>query len=315
MRAVVVGSGVSGLTCALRLSEAGCSVEVVSDQPPERTTSAIAAALWYPYRAFPEAEVTRWGAATYAVLAGLAGDMSTGVHMRTGRELYESPTADPWWRNAVPSLDRVPQEQLPPGYVDGIELTVPVIDPSVHLPWLVAKATGAGVAFRQAHVSDLAALAPDADVIVNCTGLGAQHLLGDDTLVPVRGQIVVVAQVGVTDWLLADTEGVEIYVIPREQTIVLGGTAQVGDTDLEPDAGTARAIRDRCIGLMPHLAQAEVLANRVGLRPARPEVRLESGRLSTGQPVVHNYGHGGAGWTLSYGCAADVVAMVMVGTG
>jgi D-amino-acid oxidase len=39
-------------------------------------------------------------------------------------------------------------------------------------------------------------------------------------------------------------------------------------------------------------------------------VRLETGQLADGRPVVHDYGHGGAGVTLSYGCAADVVRLV-----
>ncbi len=167
------------------------------------------------------------------------------------------------------------------------------------------------VRFRTATVTDLAGVAPEADVIVNCTGLGAQHLLGDGSLVPVRGQIVVVEQVGLTEWLLADTDPeLSTYVVPRERTIVLGGTAEVGKTSLEPDTATAQGIRDRCVALLPAVAPARIIGHRVGLRPTRPAVRLERDQLSSGQPVVHNYGHGGAGWTLSYGCAADVVNLV-----
>lgn len=312
MDVVVVGAGISGLTCAVRLREAGCSVEVVAAEPPGQTTSAVAAALWYPYRAFPEREVTRWGAATYAVLAEMADAAGTGVRMRTGREIFQVPTPEPWWRTAVPTLDRVPAADLPAGYVDGFLLAVPVVDSSVHLPWLHALATELGVRFRWEQVSDLAAVAPEAGAIVNCTGLGAQQLLGDDTLVPVRGQIVLVEQVGLTEWLLADTDPeVSTYVVPREQTIVMGGTAQIGATDLEPDAATAEGVVERCTALMPELAAARVLAHRVGLRPTRPAVRLELDQLASGQPVVHNYGHGGSGWTLSYGCAAEVTELVL----
>lgn len=312
MNVVVVGAGISGLTCALRLREAGCTVEVVSAEPPERTTSSVAAALWYPYRAFPEAEVTRWGAATYRVLADMTRDAATGVRLRIGREIFEVATPEPWWRSAVPALGRVPEADLPPGYVDGFVLSVPVVDSSIHLPWLVRRLTSLGVGLRIATVADLATVAPTADVIVNCTGLGAQRLLGDDSLVPVRGQIVVVEQVGLTQWLLADTDPqLSTYVVPREHTIVLGGTAEVGATALEPDTATAEGLRDRCIALLPEVAPARVLAHRVGLRPTRPAVRLEAAHLASGQRIVHNYGHGGAGWTLSYGCAADVVELAL----
>jgi D-amino-acid oxidase len=152
---------------------------------------------------------------------------------------------------------------------------------------------------------------PEADVVVDCAGLGAAALTGDDALVPVRGQVVVVGQVGVQEWLLAQSDPETLtYVVPRERTVVLGGTAQVGALDLEPDPATAQAVLQRCTALVPALQDAPVLGHRVGLRPTRPSVRLEAGSLTDGRPVVHDYGHGGAGVTLSYGCAADVVRLV-----
>lgn len=311
MRAVVVGAGISGLTCAMRLRQAGHDVEVVSAQPPEQTTSAVAAALWYPYRAFPEAEVVRWGAATYAALSALVGDPATGVRMRRGRELFLSPAPDPWWRDAVPSLERVPVDDLPGGYADGLRLEAPVVDTSVHLPWLLRELEVRGVQLRRAALTSLEAAAPDADVVVNCAGLGSAQLVGDDTLVPVRGQVVLVEQVGVTEWTLLQAKGAALtYVVPRERTVVLGGTADVGATDEEPDAAEAERIVARCAALVPAVAHARVVAHKAGVRPTRPAVRLETGRLATGQPVVHDYGHGGAGVTLSYGCADDVVRQV-----
>ena len=126
-----------------------------------------------------------------------------------------------------------------------------------------------------------------------------------------RGQVVVVGQVGVEQWLLAQTDPVALtYVVPRERTVVLGGTADVGATGLEPDPATAEAVLERCCALVPALRGAPVLAHRVGLRPTRSSVRLEAGLLADGRPVVHDYGHGGAGVTLSYGCADDVVRLV-----
>jgi D-amino-acid oxidase len=311
VRTAVVGAGISGLTCALRLREAGHAVDLLAAQPPDRTTSAVAAALWYPYRAFPEDAVVRWGAATYAALTALVGELGAGVRLRAGRELFRTPAPDPWWRDAVPSLDRVPARELPDGFADGLRLEVPVVDMSLHLAWLRQQLADRGVELRLAELSSLEGAAPDADVVVNCAGLGSGQLVGDDTLVPVRGQVVVVEQTGVTDWVLAQGEGVALtYVVPRERTVVLGGTADVGATACEPDPAEADRIVARCVALVPAVVGARVVAHRVGLRPTRPAVRLERGRLSTGQPVVHDYGHGGAGVTLSYGCADDVVRRV-----
>jgi D-amino-acid oxidase len=87
--------------------------------------------------------------------------------------------------------------------------------------------------------------------------------------------------------------------------VVLGGTAEEGAEDRTPDAATTAAIRARCATLVPALRDAPVVGVAVGLRPARPTVRLEAeGR------VVHCYGHGGAGVTLAWGCAGEVAALL-----
>lgn len=322
MNVAVIGAGICGLSSALRLREAGHQVEII-DAGERFAASPIAAALWYPYRALPQAAVTRWSAATYSVLVALASSTAAaGVRLRTGRELLRESTPDPWWRDAVPTLDRVPAVDVPAGYADGFRLTVPVVDPTVHLPWLREQLADRGdrgergergergVRWRYQHVTGLAAAAPAADVTVNCTGLGAQQL-GDDAVVPVRWQVILVEQAGVDEWLLDQSDPLALtYVVPREHTVVLGGTAEVGATSTEPDQATAAAIRNRCAALVPAVASGRVLAHKVGLRPTRPAVRLELERLPGGQPVVHNYGHGGAGWTLSYGCAEDVARLV-----
>jgi len=93
-RVIVVGAGIVGLTCAVRLLEAGHRVDVVARDLPLETTSAVAAALWYPYRALPQDRVTAWAAASYAVLADLARDERTGVRMLTGTEVLRTPQPD-----------------------------------------------------------------------------------------------------------------------------------------------------------------------------------------------------------------------------
>ncbi len=86
---------------------------------------------------------------------------------------------------------------------------------------------------------------------------------------------------------------------------MVGGTDQDGDWSRTPSTETAQEILHRASRLVPALADARVVGHRVGLRPVRPVVRLEAeGR------VVHCYGHGGAGVTLSWGCADEVAALV-----
>ena len=77
-RVIVVGAGVVGLSCAVRLLEAGHRVDVVARDLPLETTSAVAAALWYPYRALPQDRVTAWsGSAVSAIRVSVPPSAST----------------------------------------------------------------------------------------------------------------------------------------------------------------------------------------------------------------------------------------------
>ena len=308
MRVVVVGAGVTGLTCAVRLAEAGHETHVLARDLPPETTSAVAAALWYPYRALPRDLVMGWSARTYQVLSELAERPATGVRLRAGVELLGTSAPEaPWWRDAVPTLKTV--RDPAPGYPRGWRLLLPVAEMDVYLGYLVGRLAAAGGTLTRHWLAEL----PASGVVVNATGLASRAMARDTTLHPVRGQVVRLAQVGIEEWLLESSdEARPLYVVPRERDVVVGGTAEVDAWDLRPDPEVARAILDRAIALVPGLRGAQVLGHRVGLRPARPAVRLESVPHRDGEPggVVHCYGHGGAGVTLSWGCADDVLAAV-----
>jgi len=96
---------------------------------------------------------------------------------------------------------------------------------------------------------------------------------------------------------------------PYPDHIVLGGTAVEDDEDREPDPAVAERIRQRCIEVEPRLRNARVLGHQVGLRPTRPSVRLEIEQLARAR-CVHNYGHGGSGVTMSWGCARESAALL-----
>ena len=228
--------------------------------------------------------------------------------MRWGDELFRVPTADPWWRPAVPDLQRIPAAELPPSYVDGYRLQVPAVDTPRHLDWLTRQLDGHGVRDRVCAGCPHWTKHP-AYVVVNCTGLGSRNCWATPTSTPVRGQVVVVEQFGLEEWTLDET-GELTYLAPREQTVVLGGTSQRGAGDLTPDPQTALEIVARCAALVPAAARARIVEHRVGLRPARTAVRLERDVLADGRPVVYCYGHGGSGVTMSYGCARDIVGLV-----
>ncbi|WP_139980825.1 FAD-dependent oxidoreductase [Nocardioides litoris] len=283
-RVIVVGAGVVGLTCAVRLLEAGHRVDVVARDLPLETTSAVAAALVFPYRAGPPEAVARWTARSEEVFTDLAGRPDEhgdhGVRVLPGTDAQRG------------------------------EVTAPVVDMPRYLRWLVARVEDLGGTITRLNLARLPDPPGDGedDLVVNCSGLGAR-LLGDDrSVTPVAGQVVLVEQVGLERWAL-DGRG-PTYVVPRREEIVVGGTADDGEWSRTPSPEVARDLLARATELVPGLAGARVLRHKVGLRPGRPEVRLHrAGR------VVHCYGHGGAGVTLSWGCADDVVAQLAPSVG
>lgn len=298
---IVVGAGVVGLSCAVRLLEDGHQVDVLARDLPLETTSAVAAAIWYPYRAYPFDKVTAWSASSYREFETLAKLDDTGVFMREGTELLRTKTADPWWHSAVPTLTRV--SAMPPPYVDAWTFVTPVIEMPMYLRWLTARILElGGVITRMA----LNGLPEQAEVVVNASGLGARLMADDPSVVPVRGQVVYLEQVGLDRWWLDGA--VPTYVVPRSQDIVVGGTDEEGDWSRTPEPALAQRILARAREIVPELGEAKVLGHKVGLRPARATVRLEVEQRGDSR-IVHCYGHGGAGVTLSWGCADDVAEL------
>lgn len=300
-RIIVVGAGVIGLSCAVRLLEAGHRVDILARDLPLETTSAIAAALWYPYRAWPQDQVTRWAETSYRRFGDLSSadgiGAEAGVRMLPGTELLSATAPDPWWRSAVPGFERVTPTR---GFADAWSFTAPVIEMPLYLAWLRAHVEALGGTLTR---DNLSYLPTGADAVVNCSGLGARHLAADPSVVPVQGQVVVVEQFGLDRWWL-DSSG-PTYLVPRGREVIVGGTDVEGEWSRTPSGDVARSILQRAERLVPEVARARVLRHKVGLRPARPAVRVER----EGH-IVHCYGLGGAGVTLSWGVADDVVALI-----
>ncbi|MEO7908883.1 MAG: FAD-dependent oxidoreductase [Roseiflexaceae bacterium] len=311
MDVLIIGCGVSGLSCGIRLLEAGFSAQIWARDLPPRTTSNVAAAIWYPYKAYPEHLVVGWSAATYADFVQLAQLPETGVAQRAGMEIFPWPVEEPWWRAAVPGFRRATPSELPDGYRDGYVFEAPVIEMPVYLGYLMRRFESLGGQIAVRALTSIDEAFAQSDRVIDCAGLGARELIGDTTLLPIRGQVVRVAQVGIERFWLDDygPSGVT-YIVPRANDCILGGTADEGSEDLTPDPATAAAIIARCVALEPRLRDAEILEHKVGLRPGRPMVRLEAEQWASGKLLIHNYGHGGAGVTLSWGCAAEVLGLV-----
>ncbi|MFF4118174.1 FAD-dependent oxidoreductase [Streptomyces sp. NPDC001714] len=302
---IVVGGGVVGLTTAVVLAEGGRRVRVWARETGGRTTSAVAGALWWPYRIEPEELVGEWALASLVVYEALAArPQETGVRLVEG--VHDGLRLDGLgaWAAEVPGLAETSA---------GLAARLPLIDMPVHLAWLRRRLERAGGTIEERVVGALGEV--PAPVVVNCTGLGARSLVPDPAVRPVRGQLVVVENPGIDTWYTSEevAGGASAYFFPQPGGLLLGGTAEEDAWSLEPDPDVAAGIVARCAAVRPEIAGARVLAHRVGLRPYRTAVRLKHELLPDGRALIHNYGHGGAGVTVAWGCAREAAGLVDAG--
>jgi len=317
-RVIVVGAGVVGLSCAVRLAEAGLEVDLLARDLPLETTSATAGGLWLPSRCEPFDDVTRWARGTlteFRRLAEAEGDPlggRSGVRILPGTLLQRSGSAPvPAWSASVADVVRlVPVRRPASGYPAGHRMALPLVHMPRYLTFLVERLTAAGGTLTRLSLAAL----PPRGIVVNCSGVAARALAADRTVRPVRGQVAILSDPGLGEWWCDDSADDLTYVLPRGTDVVVGGTLDDGNWDTTPDEGTARRLIERATDLVPMLRGATVLGHRVGLRPARPVVRVEVERLPTADDPdhvrVHCYGHGGSGVTLAWGCAGDVLQHV-----
>jgi len=305
---LVVGAGVTGLTTALALAEAGVSVRVVTKDPVDSTLSVAAGAIWGPYMVAHEHGLD-WALQTLDRLSAYGGDPVTGVEMVDGIEAARTPIEPPKWTDALPNFRRCRLDELPGNCRSGWEYTAAIVNMPMYLAFLEQELRRRRIVPEIGPVTSLTALRQEAAVVVNCTGLAAKELVPDPEVEPIRGELVVVNNPGITRFFLEHEEEPPhlTYFLPQGDTVIMGGTAEHGRRDLAPDPGTAEAIRARCAVIEPKLADARILSVRVGVRPHRRVLRVER----DGQGIVHNYGHGGSGLTLSWGCASYVRDLIL----
>jgi D-amino-acid oxidase len=305
VQCTVVGAGIIGLSTALALEERGHEVRIVAAAAGGATTSAVAGAVWFPYKAGPPVKVGAWALHTRRWLEQLANTTpEAGVDVLTGYEITPD-NSPPWWRDACP-IEWVNAPVI--GNPGSWTFVAPRCEPALFVPWLERKLR---VKIEHRIVTDLAS--EPGDVVINCTGLGARALCRDLEVQPIQGQILITAPGGVdlATTITDDRDPDQIfYVIPRRDELVVGGIARAWPTTEQPpvdDAITERILRQAAALGLPI---GEIRRIHTGLRPYRGEVRLE--RDASDPRIIHNYGHGGAGFTMCRGCAEDVVALLPV---
>jgi D-amino-acid oxidase len=329
----IVGAGVSGLTCGVVFAEYGYRTAIFAKDIGQQTTSSVAAAVWFPYHVEPTERVIPLALETYQVLLYLARFPESGVSiiesrqfLRTG-EIEIPEWAIPLGASVIPgdvegsrcaSFKVSPRDpSTPPAYAgsaqddhvfaSGFSMRVPLMDTTIYLDYLAARfRKGGGEMHSNVRFEKLEDVDRTFDLVINSTGIGARELVRDADLEPHRGQVAIVPKIKSLSCAVVCDDAPLMYAIPRANDCVFGGTNDLSD-NLAADLETTQRIVGECSRVLK-IEKPRVLAERVGLRPFRKSgVRLERCRLRDGRTVIHNYGHGGAGFTLSWGCAREVL--------
>ncbi|PYJ12057.1 MAG: hypothetical protein DMF06_00775 [Verrucomicrobia bacterium] len=303
----IVGAGVSGLTCGVALAERGERVSIFASDVGQQTTSAAAAAIWYPYDAEPSDRIIPWALETFRTLNDLADDPASGVSILELRHFSLTGEIEiPEWALALKA--RRLNSEIPAAFSSGFALGAPLTDTTIYLDYLARRFRGAGGRIHPGQrLAKLEEVDPTFEIIINCAGIGARELAHDSDLEPHRGQVALVPKMDLPYAVVCDGPPL-MYAIPRSGDCVFGGTNEVSEDATADPAATARIV-DECSRVLD-IDKPDVLAERVGLRPFRRSgVRVERAQLSDGRSLIHDYGHGGSGFTLSWGCARTVAEM------
>ncbi len=312
----VWGAGVSGLTTAILLSEHGYKVKIITRELPEDTVSSVAAAIWLPYQVYPVQKVNSWSRTTLETYRELAAATTSGVSF-IEHHIFCYQNKIPEWLDSLPeeNLESTDQVNIDNRTLDRHIINIPLIETQIYLPYLVDRFKSNGGTFQIEEIKNPTDY--DSKLNINCTGLGSRELFNDTKLTPIQGQVVKVEKPKnvtsiATDFHFGEHNNKLSYVIPRKDGIVLGGTSEKGEESLIVDNDLSKEILQECSKYGDDFTNSKILEVKVGLRPGRTEIRLEKDKDLN---IIHNYGHGGAGFTVSWGCAKEVLLLTNAALG
>ena len=264
-----------------------------------------------PFHAGDHPRTGAWSKITYDYCRAIQSEQRSGIFFIDHKSYFTSPVLAVGIELKEADGFRVlKSEDLKYGAQSGFSVRLPVMPSNAYLAFLTERFLSLGGIFEWRETEDIAEEADDADLLINCSGFGAKKLCRDQTLNPAKGHVLVVDNPGFHENIVMTRKDNFTHIFPWGDRCILGGVYQAGNADLTPDPTITQDILRRVSALEPAFENVVILGVRTGLRPVRPCVRLEMEKIKGGKHVIHNYGHGGAGYTLARGCAEDVLGLV-----
>jgi D-amino-acid oxidase len=306
--ATVIGSGIIGLTTALKLQEAGYTVTIVAKESYKKTLSIKVGAIWFPFEIQPLHKAHHWAALAYSEYKKNK-TKENGVSFIPFTTAYNI-NSNTKWVSVIPdgNVRTAKTNELLNKMKQAHISTVPLVEPLLYLPYLLNRFKANNGKFIKRQIHTLTEASTLNDLVINCSGLGARDLCNDKDLKPMRGQILRCAPINLPSYADSTTKGALTYLINRTNDCVIGGTDYENDWNLNVDTNDTALILNRFSKFNTTGKAPEILEEVVGLRPKRSSVRFEYD--DTHQNIFHNYGHGGAGFTVAWGCAINLVKLL-----
>ncbi|PVD22716.1 hypothetical protein C0Q70_15972 [Pomacea canaliculata] len=333
-RVGVLGAGIIGLSTAVHILEktqaeygqgaSAVEVTIIADRFSPHTTSDGSGGFWEPYQLCdtPVEKIRKWSEVTWLHMLELSTSpvaKEVATQLVSGYTLYTDGLPEhPFWKDTVLGFrDLTPEElKLFPFARWGFFNTTVQMDVKYYMNWLMRrfKERGGKVEFRTIKCLD--EVKDQFDVIVNCFGVRAGQLVNDSKVMPLRGQLYRVKAPWIKHfYFVFSKEKPATHIFPLGDLVVVGGVVQEGNWNENVDRADSQDIWNRVTEFFPFIQNADVVNQWAGLRPGRTEVRLEAEVIAASDgkqiPVIHNYGHGGSGVTLHWGCAEDASALVL----
>ncbi len=313
----MVGAGIIGMTNAIVLLENGFDVTVFTKDDPLATNSDAAVATWFaPNDDKPLLQ--KYCLKSLEKFDELIKYKTPGVD-KISELLYFKTESDfknsVWAKESVRKLVELSEDTAAQLKIDGFPFSVlvkiPLINPIFYRPHMLEHFKGLGGKLIEQEIISLNDLVKSYPIVINSPGWEAKHLTPDDSVYPIRGQTETFAMIsGIKKDYSLNVEGLNAYVVFRpaakgDGDCVVGTTFQVGDADREIRTGDKHTIINNVSTFFPRVKKLTTIS-KVGIRCGRDEVRVEEERKGQSM-IVHCYGHGGSGYSASWGSANKVL--------